>query len=124
MTTTPTLIGAEPRLAAHLERLGERAHEPLGDAQALRLVGDLVAQDGELVSAEAGDHVAGAQHRAQARPDLAQELVARVVPERVVEHLQVVDVDEERAIWRPSPSARRTASVQALEQQRRGWGAR
>jgi len=65
-----------------LEGLRERPHEPLGDAQRLRLVLDRVAQHGELVAAEARDRVRGPQHGLQARADGAQQLVPGVMAER------------------------------------------
>lgn len=50
--------------------------------------------DGELVAANAGDGVAGAQGVGEAARDQAQQVVADIVPERVVDGLEVVEVDE------------------------------
>ena len=96
----------------------ERAHEPLRDAQRVRLVADALAQHGELVAAEAGDHVVRAQHGAQARADRPQQLVAGVVAERVVEHLQVVDVEEEQGEAAALGVGARDRLAEALHQQR------
>ena len=53
-------------------------------------------QDGELVAADAG-HELGAGHAGlQARADLAQQPVAGLVAERVVELLEVVEVDQQQ----------------------------
>ena len=53
-------------------------------------------QDGELVAADAG-HELGAGHGGlEPRPDLAQEPVAGLVAERVVELLEVVEVDQQQ----------------------------
>ena len=64
-------------------------------AMASRVVGEAVDQDPELVAAEAGDDVAGAQVGAQPRGDGAQQGVAGVVAEAVVDELEVVEVEEE-----------------------------
>ena len=77
------------------EGLGEGGGDPVGDRDRLLLVGEAVDQDAELVAAEAGDDVAGAQVGAQARGDRAQQLVAGVVAEAVVDQLEVVEVEEE-----------------------------
>ena len=52
-------------------------------------------EDGELVAAEAGDHVVGPGHPVEAVPDLDQQLVAHVVAEPVVDVLEAVEVHEE-----------------------------
>ena len=52
-------------------------------------------QDGELVAAEAGDGVAVAKGRLHALRDRLQQLVADVVPERVVDELEAVEIEEE-----------------------------
>ncbi len=83
--------------AAELEGPVERAVDPFGDRQRLLLVGELLDQDPELVAAEAGDGVAGAEVRAQPRRDRPQQLVALVVAEAVVDQLEVVEVEEEDA---------------------------
>ena len=69
--------------------------DPLGDRDRLAVVGEPVDQDPELVAAEAGDDVAGAQVGAQPRRDGAQQGVAGVVAEAVVDQLEVVEVEEE-----------------------------
>ena len=72
---------------------------------------------GELVAAEAGDHVAGAQHAAQALGDDLEQAVAGAVAERVVDDLEVVEVDEQhRDLERLR--RRRSASLQALQEER------
>ena len=74
-------------------------------------------QHGELVAAEARERVAGAQPLAQQRRDATDELVAGVVAERVVDVLEVVEVEHEqraaRAVardlgdWRSSSCSKR-----------------
>ena len=95
----------------------EGAHEALRDPQGVRLVPHALAEHRELVAAEAGDHVLRAQHGAQARADRAQQLVAGVVAERVVEHLQVVDVEEEQREAAALRVGARDRVAEALEQQ-------
>ena len=56
-----------------------------------------VQEHGELVAAEAGEHVRRAQASLEDRRDAADEAVAGLVAERVVDVLEVVDVDHEHA---------------------------
>ena len=51
----------------------------------------------ELVAAEAGEDVVGAQDVAQARAELGEHGVARVMAERVIELLEAVDVDDQES---------------------------
>ena len=63
-----------------------------------------VEHDRELVAAEPRERVARPQRLLQARADLAQHLVAGVMPERVVELLEAVEVDQQQrdlAVARP-----------------------
>ena len=53
-------------------------------------------QDGELVAADAGHEVGAGHGGLQARADLAQQPVAGLVAERVVELLEVVEVDQQQ----------------------------
>ena len=55
---------------------------------------DVREQDAELVAAEAGDRVGVAQGALQPRGDLLQQQVAHVVPERVVDLLEVVEIHD------------------------------
>ena len=50
-------------------------------------------QDRELVAAQAREHVGRAQHRLQAPRHVHQQLVAGLVAERVVHHLEAVEVE-------------------------------
>ncbi|HEX2160445.1 MAG TPA: hypothetical protein VHF88_01325 [Thermoleophilaceae bacterium] len=60
----------------------------------MTLVVDVLEAEGELVAAEAGDEVGWTQHSAQPLGDGDQQLVAGLVAERVVDQLEVVDVEE------------------------------
>jgi hypothetical protein len=72
-----------------------------GDEHALAdRLGDVltaVDDDGELVAADARDHVAGSHAAAQSFGEDEQELVAGGVAAAVVDALEVVEVDEEHA---------------------------
>ena len=61
----------------------------------LALVGPGAGEEhGELVAAEAGERVGGAQRAAQPARDLLEQPVAVGVAERVVDGLEVVEVDD------------------------------
>jgi hypothetical protein len=81
--------------------LGDRA--PHGgresDARGGRL--DRAQQDGELVAAQAGDGVVLAEQARQALAHLAQDLVAVVVTERVVDLLEAIEVEQHHGHARP-----------------------
>ena len=98
------VLGVERDADARLDLDGELVElEPLGDRLAHARAGldrgvgpaDVGDQHRELVAAEAGDGVAGAQSRGQPRADRAQQQVAVVVAERVVDLLEAVEVDHQ-----------------------------
>ena len=79
---------------AQAHRLGQRDRDPLGQRDGVGLA-DLLAHDDELVAAEPGDQVAGADGGAQPLGDLDEQLVTGGVAERVVDDLEVVQVEEQ-----------------------------
>jgi hypothetical protein len=85
-----------------LHGVGDPLAHGLGrGAVARRQVAD---EDEELVAALPGDEVAGPHGGAQAVGHLAQQIVAEIVPERIVDALEVVEVGEReraRAARRP-----------------------
>ena len=83
------------RLAVEHERLAEGLLEALRHPQRVATVLGLLAEHHELVATEARHRVARAHRLGQTRPDRLQHPVARVVPEGVVDELEVVDVHEE-----------------------------
>ena len=84
------------QLAAGLDRKLEGLHDPLGDGLGGALgVEGVVQAHGELVAAEPGDLVLRTHTRAQPVSHAHQQLVADGVAERVVDGLEVVDVDEQ-----------------------------
>ena len=78
------LVVAEPK--RHLER----RHQAGDDVERIVLAPDVLAEDDELVAADAGEGVGGTQHLAEARRDADEQRVADVVAERVVDALEVV----------------------------------
>ena len=71
------------------------AGQPLGHGQRALEVGRVVGEDRELVAAQAGDEVAGADRVGDPLGDGLEERVAGGVAERVVDDLEVVEVDEQ-----------------------------
>jgi hypothetical protein len=61
-----------------------------------RLPGGTRQEDGELVATQAEQQVPGAQRRPQAVAQSAQEVVARVVTEPVVDGLEPVEVEHDQ----------------------------
>jgi hypothetical protein len=90
----------------------------------VRLVVRRLHEDHELVAAEARDGIVRAHDAAKARRDLAQDLVADVVPEGVVDVLEVVEVDEgkDRRLGRGAGALERLDEGSAAEQLRQRVG--
>ena len=88
--------GGHEHLAFHeRDRSRDRLGQPFGHQLGGLLAGDVVAQDGELVAAEAGDDVGRAHGRAQPVGHRDQQAVAGGVAEAVVHHLEPVEVEEQ-----------------------------
>ena len=88
--------GADVHVAAlDLEERAHRRGQPVGHAHRRLHVRRVAQEDGELVAAEPGGHVAGAQHRPEAIADGHQQRIAGSVTEAVVDELEVVQVDEQ-----------------------------
>ena len=66
----------------------------------------VLGQDRELVAAEAGDQVRRANESGDPLRGRHEECVARSVPERVVDDLEVVEVDEQDRGDPAGPSVR------------------
>ena len=78
-----------------LERLLQGRDDPLRGVDGRCRSGNLLDEDGELVTAEPRDRVAGRERVAEPHTDTAQERVPRPMAERVVDALEVVEVEEE-----------------------------
>jgi hypothetical protein len=104
------------RHAVELERVFERRPQPGGDRHGVLEAGRARQEDRELVSAEAGELVAVAQHRAHAPGGLAQEGVAVVVAQRVVDVLEAIEVDQQQRGRRTAVVERGLEPDEAVEQ--------
>ena len=79
---------------AHAQRREQRGEHALGGALRLDDRGSVLEQDGELVAAQARSEVVLAQCRTQPLGDRDEQRVPSRVPERVVDALEVVEVEE------------------------------
>ncbi len=84
------------RDAAQQELAVQRAAEATGDLEARLGAVAAADEDGELVTAEACEQIRVADLAPKALGDLAQQLVAALVPEDVVDLLEAVEVDEQQ----------------------------
>ena len=91
----PTLALDVQLLAADGEGLRERAQEPLAQLAGGARVREAGLDDRELVAAEARHRVDVPGARPQPAGHQAQKLVAAMVPERVVDVLELVEVEEQ-----------------------------
>ena len=82
-------------VAGDRHRVAQAVEQSLGDVDRAVDAAAVLEQDRELVAAEAGGGVAGAGGAADAIGDGLQQLVADGVAERVVDRLEVVEVDEQ-----------------------------
>ena len=76
------------------QRNGQRLEHRSAVSAASSALLDVLQQDRELVAAEAGRGVAGADARVEPLGDLDEHLVAGSVAEAVVDGLEVVEVEE------------------------------
>ena len=100
----------------------DRFNEGLEDAARghgrVGVVLDLLDQYGELVTAQARDRVGGPQAPLQTGCDGLEQLVARPVPERVIDGLEVVEVDEENADRTANARSAADGEREAVEEER------
>ena len=82
-------------LTADAERGDELPGDPLRHPGSDLFILHVLEQHREFIAAEPSDGVAWSQRRADARPNRSQQLVADVVAQRVVNRLEVVEVEEE-----------------------------
>ena len=85
----------ERGVAEQLERLRHRGDDPLAERYRLVRVSHVVLQDGELVAAEPRHEVAVPHESRQPMAELADQVVACRVAERVVDVLEAVEVEVE-----------------------------
>ena len=101
--------GTDPATVLHAVH---GVHEPLGGGVRALAVG-AGQQHGELVAADAGDDVVRAQRVPQRRARRADHLVADVVAERVVDRLEVVEVDQHHRAGRAVVDHRAELALEA-----------
>ena len=89
-TLTPTCTPDSPRANGLAERLDQGRGRPLDVSDRV----DALEEDGELVAGEPGHRVGGPHGLDQPLGDGLQQPVAGVVAERVVDVLEVVEVEE------------------------------
>ena len=82
-------------VAVQLERFLEAIEDALGQGGRLHQLRATFGQHGELVAAQARQGHSGAEHVAQALGKRLEQLVADVMPEAVVDHLEVIQVDHQ-----------------------------
>ncbi len=117
--------GRDADLGAALDqiRLGEGDPQPVGDLEDAVLAGGGVAgavaddERGELVAAEAGRGVPGADGVLEPAGGLDQQLVAGLVADGVVDGLEAVEVDEEHGGARVGDSPAGEGLLDALGEQ-------
>ena len=105
-------------VAIDLQAILEPGEDPVGHPHRLLLVLQVFEQDRELVAAEAGHGVPGAQARLQPARHLHQEPVPRLEADRLVDRLEAVHVEEEDG-ERPALALRplRQRGMQPIEEQ-------
>ena len=90
----PMLVPMLASIAVKIERLGDRADDPQRERdRAFVLAGAAFLDDGELVAAEARQHVGFAKRGLQALADLDQQFIAGGMAERVVDGLEAVEIE-------------------------------
>jgi hypothetical protein len=99
------------------ERLRQRLEQALRDGDRVVRAADVLADEDELVAAEAGGHLVAADGRAQALGDRQQEAVAGVVAEAVVDDLEAVEVDEQDGDAAAASAGPVERALQAVHQQ-------
>ena len=103
-------------LALHPLRLRERRAHPPRHRDRFGHVHDAAKQHHELVAAEPRHRVAGPHAVLKGRGDLPQDGVPEGVAERVVDALEVVDVDEQQREQPVAAAAARQRVLEPLEQ--------
>ncbi len=82
-------------MPADREGLGHPLENPIGDQRRVALVSDILEEHGELVASEAGDRVPRSEEPFQLPSERGEQLIARGMPQAVVDVLEAVDVEEE-----------------------------
>ena len=105
-------------MARDLGALGHRCEQALRNLRDFVEVGHALEQHGELVVAQARQGIDAAQARLQAARRLGEDEVAHRLSERVVDLLEIVEVEDHHREQAPAAVGARDSMVQAVGQQR------
>ena len=103
---------------SELERVLERVEQAFGDELGTRCQRELLGDHHKLIAAEAPQRIGVADHTVEPRDDRSQEFVADTVTERVVDGLEVIQVDEQRRHRRLAAARAREHLLDAIQDQR------
>src|SRR5471030_93119 len=110
---------ADPQIVAvDQEGLGQRGQQLVRHHARLVVLADVEQADGEFVAAQPRHQVLVAQHRAEAARHVAQQRVADLAAQGVVDQLETVQVDEQYAAVQLAALGHRQRLVDQLGQQR------
>jgi hypothetical protein len=101
----------------YVDRLPRGLADAVSDQDHLALGGEVLEQKRELVAAEPRHGVHRAQQAAQSIAHDGQQPVARRVAARVVDLLEVVEIQEQHRELRPGPARALERDAQAVEEQ-------
>src|SRR5215217_2418056 len=113
-TATPAAPDTNTSSSPTRQRVGPGGAQALRGRHRLPRAREALREHDEFVAAEPGDEIAWACGALQARCEPAQELVARLMAERVVDGLELVEVDQherERAVLVAGALERRGEAV-------------
>ena len=108
----PTLTPDDDRPALELDRSPQLGRQALGGRNGVVDAVDAIEQHRELVAALSRRDVAGPDRADESVGDFDQQPVAGAVTQRVVDDLEVVEVEEQEGDLRPA-SRRRLASARS-----------
>jgi len=108
-------------VARHLGALGHRCEQALRDLRDFVEVGHALEQHGELVVAQSRQGIDAAQARLQAARRLGEDEVAHRLPERVVDLLEIVEVEDHHREQAPAAVGARDGMIQPVGQQHPIW---
>jgi hypothetical protein len=93
------------------------ADDPALAGRLLGPLAEVLEHDHEFVAPETGNRIPLRTQLLKPLADLLQQAIAHVVPERVVERLEIVEVDEQQGALALAAHARRDGYPQAVVQQ-------
>ena len=91
------------------QRRSDRPQDPIGDQPHVVGLVELAAEHYEFIASQPCNRVRSPRHSLQTSRDIGKYSVARLVTKRVVDHLEVVKVDEQQ----PDPPGWRSSVTSA-----------